>query len=1408
MDEYTRLLAKIQHSENVETRKESLQAFLELTKSRSNIKIESESVLIFMDLILRNQNNPSIVCDCLEILTNLIKPPTAAQGQQSLGYDYALTIITHGGIQHLTTLLESKQHFVQLFSLLLMQALFACHSTSVVDGVVVNRGIAPIVNLVRSSNDALRNESIDFLTSLCDGNHPLQSVVCMQGAFEACFSVLFGCETDDPIIETTFKLILTLLSSDIARKYFRQENATNLKTVLSVPSQALPLRYDSPRWSFLFCCLDVVCALCGGSSEELMESQKIFIATKAINDIMQISLFDDTPEIVRCASILSLAALGHKQPVIASLLMDPQPKMRVSVSTRAVQISANNVHSPLSSLVLFLLSHINTLTASEEASNGANLVSSLFCLLLSFFDDNKTGQRYLSRLYLSAVSLSETNTSKVFTIALKPSIFATLAPSFKSLSHQLIEKISLRQSPFEEFMTHSSSQTAIPHINVTNIPSLSFFLSSSYISLSSQPSKWQMPPNSLNRNTPPLIHPLPKVASTADSATILASSPITSTGLSHTISMTPSATGTSAGMTPSSFSNQPNLIPTVIHTPPHLTPLVAFAKTSSLHSIILHYTTALTLTLLIHDDPLSKNTFVTSSPSDSTPEPATSITASLIPIPLSPTLQATSPFGAMHSIPKSSISPRMGIHPSPTVSPFSQSLHQSPHTSQSSLHHSPTPLTIAQHLVDECGEILALILRHHPQSLYASTLPLPFTLSFMTLFAVALDGSPVTVHHALRSTSLISSLIECLKSPVYDSSSFALLCSSVQSHTDYSAIHSSTPSGIHQTVVHFSALILAILLDNATFAPSTIQNVIDEKTGRTGETSQEPTRFQSPIPREKKEMNKESFFQLLCQHSRIDKIREALSSLQTASSQLNFNTRPSFSFVDVLPPTHYPSHKSLTEKHLTPFFAIAPFAPLSFSPASLLHPLTSLPSIIKHLNTAFTARALSGLSSNDLVLPEEKEAILDEHKKEEERLAELRFQFAAAAASQATSPSRQRTPGVSGELLSEGHSSTHKDDKKGSPPTLLSKEVKTTRAVYVMTEPADENETNSAREQALMEKVKELEKDIASLKETLIKKEGRIKSLQILQESGSRTPQTPSDDLTKQIITKITSKGTDRMSRHSLNKNTRPIFLPSERAEHAFRSKKMRVIGDGIKSFDSCSLCLNRVREPKCCLEGHIFCNECILQNGLKQKRMIKQKQLDHQEYLRRKALSEKKKEQEKSHHDSTTFLITDSGRTTLSHVADPINVPSDITKSKRSASWMDVPDFEEGTMEEPSKDLVCPGHDHKLELKRLISIHFSEMEGKGEGKETLFNCFVCKTELTNSADVFVIRECGHAICGDCIALLQEEMKKSDGVGQCPVCLKQTKLKSLVQLEKGGTGFSQHDKEKSIAKKDGVTMML
>lgn len=67
------------------------------------------------------------------------------------------------------------------------------------------------------------------------------------------------------------------------------------------------------------------------------------------------------------------------------------------------------------------------------------------------------------------------------------------------------------------------------------------------------------------------------------------------------------------------------------------------------------------------------------------------------------------------------------------------------------------------------------------------------------------------------------------------------------------------------------------------------------------------------------------------------------------------------------------------------------------------------------------------------------------------------------------------------------------------------------------------------------------------------------------------------------------------MTKHSKNNTASSIFSYAEYKKLDYGTKRQRLGNESMKSFNACSLCLERARNPVACSEGHLFCTECVL---------------------------------------------------------------------------------------------------------------------------------------------------------------------------------------------------------------------
>ncbi|XP_020108307.1 nitric oxide synthase-interacting protein [Ananas comosus] len=277
--------------------------------------------------------------------------------------------------------------------------------------------------------------------------------------------------------------------------------------------------------------------------------------------------------------------------------------------------------------------------------------------------------------------------------------------------------------------------------------------------------------------------------------------------------------------------------------------------------------------------------------------------------------------------------------------------------------------------------------------------------------------------------------------------------------------------------------------------------------------------------------------------------------------------------------------------------------------------------------------------------------------------------------------------------------------------------------------------------------------------------------------------------------------------RHSKNNNDLAFFTYEEKRKLGYGTQRERLGKDSIKPFDACCLCLKPFIDPLCCQKGHVFCKECILECLLAQKKDIKRKLAAHaaqqnqeKEEQEEKLMLQKARELEafdQQNHGAVPQYNNDKSNTHDKngfHGANSVKVTSYEEEALRDMKAFWLPSATPGAsvkVEAPSTDTICPEGKEKLKLKALFPIYFTEDTGNGQKKtrssDSNYICPSCKVTLTNTMSLVALTTCGHVFCKKCA----DKFVATDRV--CLVCSRECKVRNLVPLERGGTGFAGHD---------------
>ncbi|KGN44119.1 E3 ubiquitin-protein ligase CSU1 [Cucumis sativus] len=274
--------------------------------------------------------------------------------------------------------------------------------------------------------------------------------------------------------------------------------------------------------------------------------------------------------------------------------------------------------------------------------------------------------------------------------------------------------------------------------------------------------------------------------------------------------------------------------------------------------------------------------------------------------------------------------------------------------------------------------------------------------------------------------------------------------------------------------------------------------------------------------------------------------------------------------------------------------------------------------------------------------------------------------------------------------------------------------------------------------------------------------------------------------------------------RHSKNNNDLAFFTYDEKRKLGYGTQKERLGKDSIKPFDVCCLCLKPFIDPMCCQKGHTFCKECILECLLSQKKDNQRKlaaytaqQKQEKEEAEEKLMQQKVREldafDQQNHGAVPQYNDRNQNQDKNGfHGANSVKVTSYEEEALRTMKAFWLPS---ATPEAPVKagappsSTFCPEGNEKLKLKSLFSIHFTEDNSekkKSKSYDVTYICPSCKVTLTNTMALVALGTCGHVFCKKCA----DKFMAVDKV--CLVCNKGCKVRNLVNLEKGGTGFAGH----------------
>ncbi|KAG7667570.1 hypothetical protein Ndes2526B_g03573 [Nannochloris sp. 'desiccata'] len=268
-----------------------------------------------------------------------------------------------------------------------------------------------------------------------------------------------------------------------------------------------------------------------------------------------------------------------------------------------------------------------------------------------------------------------------------------------------------------------------------------------------------------------------------------------------------------------------------------------------------------------------------------------------------------------------------------------------------------------------------------------------------------------------------------------------------------------------------------------------------------------------------------------------------------------------------------------------------------------------------------------------------------------------------------------------------------------------------------------------------------------------------------------------------------------------------------ERKALGFGTARERLGKDSLGNFYDCRLTLSPAVDPVASPSGFIFSREAIIENLLAQKKENKRRLVmweQSQAIQLRKAAERDAVEKEASllafdrrNHAGASETLASQLRDAVTEEAEALMADKHTTRSVNNIKdnearmvglksfWVPSQSKEAAeVVEKPDGSTRCPASGKKIKLKDLIQVNFTPVPG-GEPGEYMDP--VTRDPLTNASKLILIKPTGDVV----LEATWKTCIKPDGVwhriavGDDDVLI----------LEKGGTGFAEHDGDSVEAKR-------
>ncbi|VDK41735.1 unnamed protein product [Anisakis simplex] len=194
--------------------------------AHSRLRVGSNGMAAYIEILEKERNNPEIIAITLEILVAVVcDDDETSEGTDELGERLSEMMINKKGfISSIIALLECYDFNVRRALVQLLTALLR-HRASEVQNAVMNEpmGVSRLVDILHETREVVRNNAVLMLSELSRANSQIQQLLAYENAFQLLFDIIDLEPVDSIVIEDCLFVILNLLRKNSSNQQLFRE---------------------------------------------------------------------------------------------------------------------------------------------------------------------------------------------------------------------------------------------------------------------------------------------------------------------------------------------------------------------------------------------------------------------------------------------------------------------------------------------------------------------------------------------------------------------------------------------------------------------------------------------------------------------------------------------------------------------------------------------------------------------------------------------------------------------------------------------------------------------------------------------------------------------------------------------------------------------------------------------------------------------------------------------------------------------------------------------------------------------------------------------------------------------------------------------------------------------------------